>query len=62
MCANDFRDLGRVAGRVTSSREDMIARELEAQIFRGCGLSIIHEFGGPSRDPWKAFPLLGFVT
>jgi len=38
---NDFRDLGRDAGSVTSSREDMIARELEAQFFvsRGlCGL------------------------
>jgi hypothetical protein len=51
ICANDFRDLGRVAGRVTSSLEDIIAGELEAQIFGGCGLSIIHEVGGPSRDP-----------
>jgi hypothetical protein len=34
---NDFRDLGRVAGRVTSSREDMIARELDARIFVGRG-------------------------
>jgi hypothetical protein len=31
ICAKDFRDLGRVAGRVTSSREDMIVRELKAQ-------------------------------
>ena len=36
---NDFRDLGRVAGRVTSSREDMIVIELDAQFFAGCGLS-----------------------
>ena len=35
---NDFRDLGRDAGRVTSSREDIIARELEAQIFVSRGL------------------------
>ena len=27
ICDSDFRDFGRVAGRVTSSREDMIARE-----------------------------------
>jgi hypothetical protein len=49
MCANDFRDLGRVAGRVTSSREDMIASELEAQIFLRGELLIVHEVGGPSR-------------
>lgn len=29
--ASDFRDFGRVAGRVTSSREDMIKKELQAQ-------------------------------
>jgi hypothetical protein len=29
--ASDFRDFGRVAGRVTSSREDMIEKELQAQ-------------------------------
>jgi hypothetical protein len=31
ICASDFRDFGRVAGRVTSSREDMIEKELQAQ-------------------------------
>jgi hypothetical protein len=36
---NDFRDLGRIAGRVTSSREDMIVIELDAQFFAGGGLS-----------------------
>ena len=35
---NDFRDLGRDAGRVTSSREDMVAIELEAQFFVSRGL------------------------
>ena len=29
--ASDFRDFGRVAGRVTSSREDMIEKEPRAQ-------------------------------
>jgi hypothetical protein len=50
MCANDFRDLGRVAGRVTSSREDMIASKLEAQTFLRRELLIVHEVRGPSRD------------
>ena len=31
MWASDFRDFGLVAGRVTSSREDMIEKELQAQ-------------------------------
>lgn len=51
---NDFRDLGRDAGRVTSSREDMIARELGSSNRRPMWiLSSDHEGGGPSRgrDP-----------
>jgi hypothetical protein len=60
ICANDFRDLGRVAGRVTSSREDMIARALEAQIcFCGEFQSIVHEVVGLSRDPWKVLSVAG---
>jgi hypothetical protein len=53
MWPKDFRDFGRVAGSVTSSREDMIAAELEAQdsLLVVWLLSGIHEAGGPSRDP-----------